>query len=88
MDSLLRYAYIEQYCNACGGSYRVTLYEALIEHRVQREWESGRRCSHCAVEASSLFASVPAELIEDLDASWERVAGAAAGAGLDLKAGA
>ncbi len=87
MDSLLRYAYIEQPCNACGGCYRVTLYEAFAEQQVQREWHSGRQCEICSTPYSPLVTAISAELADNLNAAWEQVAQAAREAGLDLKVG-
>jgi len=87
MDSLLRYAYIEQRCNACGGSYRVTLYEALVEHQVQREWRSGRHCELCSMPDSLLVSAIPADLLDDLNAAWEQAVCGAMEAGVELKVG-
>lgn len=87
MSSILSYAYIEQQCNACGGSYRVTLYEALAAHQVEREWQSSRHCDLCSMPASLLVTAIPAELVENLNAAWEQVAQSARDAGLDLRVG-
>lgn len=88
MDSLLRYAYIEQRCNACGGSYRVTLYEAHAEHQVQRTWRSARHCEVCSTPDSPLVTRIPPELVDNLHAAWERILEVAREAGLELKVGA
>lgn len=86
-DSLLRYAYVERRCNACGGSYRVTLEEMLKEHQVQSEWRSTRPCSVCSIENRPLMSAIPSELIADLSQAWERVAHAAEKVQFDLRVG-
>ncbi len=88
MENLLQHAYVEQRCNACGGSYRVSLYDALAEHRVQGDWQSGRNCSLCSVQELPALSAIPAELLEGLNEAWERVVRAADQAHLDLKVGA
>ena len=87
MENLLQHAYVEQHCNACGGSYRVTLYDALAERRVQEEWQSGRNCSLCSVPDSPAVSAIPAELVENLNDAWEEVVRAAAAARVDLQVG-
>ena len=87
-DSLLRYAYIEQPCNACGGSYRVSLQEILMEHRLHDEWQPARPCGTCSLESRQLMWRIPPELVESLGAAWERVAQAAEDVQLGLKVGA
>lgn len=87
MDSLLRCAYIEEYCHACGGAYRVTLYDMLLEHKVSREWQSPRPCSVCSVESLEYMSLIPETLLVGLDEAWTAIAAAASGAELELKIG-
>jgi hypothetical protein len=85
MDSILRSAYIEEHCNACGGSYRMTLYDALAEHQIEADWESGRRCELCETPRALLVSVLPRDLLEDLNRTWLRVKEVAEEAQLDLK---
>jgi len=87
MTSLLEHAFVENRCNECGGSYRVTLYDALMEHQVQREWQPVRPCSACSGVTSALATVVPEARLEALNHAWQQVAQAAADAGLDLRLG-
>lgn len=87
MDSLLRYAYIEQHCNVCGHSYPVTLQETLMEQRLLREWRSPRHCAECESAASPLVSVLgPAEL-EELERAWQAVATAVSKAGFEMRTG-
>lgn len=85
-DSLLRHAFIEQHCNECGDSYRVTLYDLLLEHRIHREWVSPRPCNVCtAPESRPLLRGLSAPLLEELQGAWEQLAETAAANGLELE---
>lgn len=85
MSNLLRCAYVERPCHACGGSFRVTLHEMLMEHRVNREWESTRKCSVCSLENRQLMWVVPPELLENLERAWQDTLEAAEKAGVELQ---
>jgi hypothetical protein len=85
MNSLLRCAYIEERCNSCGGNYRVTLYDMLLEHNVGREWQSPRPCSVCSVESLQYMALIPEALLRRLDRAWTGIAQTATEAGFELK---
>ena len=87
MDSLLRYAYVEERCNACGGTFRVTLYDALMTQQVYSDWEPGRPCSTCSVSQSALATTLPSDLLESIDAAWQRIAEIAQDAELNLRVG-
>lgn len=87
MDNLLRQVYINRRCNACGGTFRVTLHDALMENRVQREWQPARPCSVCSADSGPLRSAVPAEALEGLESAWENVRRAAEEAGLELQFG-
>jgi hypothetical protein len=88
MDSLLRYAYYERRCNACGGTYRVTLLDALMEGEVGEDWRSPRHCEQCSIAATPMVSgAVPHELLKNLGAAWELVANASREAHLDLRVG-
>jgi hypothetical protein len=73
MDSLLRYAYVEEPCNSCGGHFTTTLLDALMEHRLHKEWNPPRPCSVCAGENSAFSARLSRELLEQLDSAWQAV---------------
>ena len=88
MNSLLRCAYIERYCNVCGKTFRVTLLEILMEHRVHKEWDAPRHCSVCSLENRQIMWAIPENLIEDLDQAWQKVAEAAGKAGVNLQVNA
>ena len=87
MDSLLRYAYVEEPCPACGGKYVTTLLDALMEHRVHEEWKSPRPCSVCAGESSAFSARIPREMLDRLDSAWTEIRDAANAAGFPLSLG-
>jgi hypothetical protein len=88
MDNLLQAALVDEHCNACGDTYRVTLYDLLQEYRLQREWRPGRpTCAACSMAHSSLMTAIPEDAVEALSAAWERIAEAARAGGLDLRTG-
>ena len=87
MDSLLKYASVEQNCNACGGSYTVTLLDALMQHRVKDEWQSPRPCAACAGASSDFAQAIPAELLEQLEDAWLAVRDSARAKGFVLNFG-
>lgn len=88
MDNLLQAAFVDEHCNACGASYRVSLYDLLQEYRLQREWHPGRpTCAACSLTHSSLMAAVPEADVEALASAWERVAQGARNAGITLRVG-
>lgn len=87
MESLLRYAFIEQRCNVCGHQYPVTLLETLMEQRLLREWHSPRHCAQCEAAASPLVDSVPADVLETLERAWESASAAVTNAGFELQTG-
>lgn len=86
-DSLLRHAFVDQHCNACGDSYRVTLHDLLMEHRLHREWISPRPCGQCSAETRPLMQAVPASLLEQLNTAWEHIAEAARSNEIPLQTG-
>lgn len=88
MNSLLRCAYIERFCNVCGKTFRVTLLEILMEHQVQHEWDAPRHCSVCSLENRQVMWAIPESLIENLNRAWEEVAEAAKKAGIELQVNA
>ena len=88
MNSLLSCAFFEQRCNACGGSFRVSLQQVLMEHRVNHEWQSPHPCSVCSIENRQAMWAIPVTVIEELERAWERVASAAERAGIPLVVGA
>jgi hypothetical protein len=73
MDNLLRHAYVEQPCATCGESYRVTLYDVLLEHRVRQEWHPQRPCSSCAVENTFLLGAIPTSALDQIDRAWSEI---------------
>ena len=87
MDSLLRLAYFERPCNACGGSFRVTLHDILEEQQVHREWQPARVCSVCSFENRPVLSAIPEDLLQNLSEAWERVVEAATEAKLELRLG-
>lgn len=87
MQELLQCASVERRCNACGGTYRITLYEMLMEHRTHAESPPVRRCSICSLEERPAMWTIPAPLLDDLERAWEAVRAAADDAGVDLKLG-
>jgi hypothetical protein len=87
MDSLLRYAYVEEPCNSCGGHFTTTLLDALTEHRLHKEWNPPRPCSVCAGENSAFSARLSRELLEQLDSAWQAVRDEAKAASYDLRLG-
>lgn len=87
MESLLKYAYVEEYCNACGGHYRVTLQDALATRAVNNEWQPVRPCSVCAGEKPGVLAAIPDDALERISRAWAEIASAAEEAEIDLKLG-
>lgn len=87
MQNLLQYAYVEKRCNQCGGSYHITLYEMLMEHRANDEGPAARGCSVCSLEARQVMWTIPAGLLEELETAWEAVRAAAEEAHAGLKLG-
>lgn len=87
MDNLLRYGYVEEPCNACGAQFATTLLDALMEHRVQKEWTPPRPCSVCAGNSSPFAATISPELLEQLDRAWQAVRDEAKNAGYELMLG-
>ena len=87
MDSLLRYGYVEEPCNSCGGHLTTTLLDALMEHRLHEEWTSPRPCSVCAGENSPFATRLSSELLEQLDSAWQAVRDEARAAGYDVRLG-
>lgn len=87
MNSLLRYAYVEGRCNACGGILGVTLLDMLKEQQVRREWRSPRPCVDCVLENNQLMRVLPERLVENLNLAWAEVAAAASAAGVELRLG-
>ncbi len=87
MNSLLALAFFERRCNACGGSFRVTLQGILMEHEVNREWKSPHPCSVCSLENRQAMWAIPIAFIEDLNRAWNEVASAAERVGVELQVG-
>lgn len=72
MTDLLTSVYFTEYCNACGQTYPVTLYEILKEQRLDEEWERARPCEVCDRQRSRLVDAVPQrELAEFAHAAGE-----------------
>ena len=70
MESVLNEVYFTEYCNVCGESYPVTLYEVAAEQQLDQEWHHARPCECCSQARSRLVAAVPrAELAALLRAS-------------------
>lgn len=86
-DSLLLHAFVDEKCNACGHSYRVTLHELLMEHRLHDEWVSPRPCGTCSAETRPLMRALPAPLLENLCEAWERLVEAAETNEISLQTG-
>ena len=87
MDSLLRHAFIEERCNACGHTYAFTLSDALAEQRAMAEWERPYECEECRVAASPLVDRVPLDVLEALEAAWLEARDAVHAAGFTLSIG-
>lgn len=87
MDSLLRYGYLWQRCNACGDGYAVTLFDTLMEQNMAKEWQSPRHCEECRQAASPLASVIPHDVLERLNSAWMEVVAAAESAGFELEAG-
>lgn len=87
MDSILQLASITRPCNSCGGTFTVTLYDIVIERRLQQEWRPARMCSSCSVEDTFLLNTLPVEALENIAGEWERVAAAAQEKGIDIQLG-
>jgi hypothetical protein len=86
-DSLLLHAFVDEQCHACGDSYRVTLHELLMEHRLHDEWVSPRPCGNCSAKTRPLMRAMPAPLLEALYAAWERLVEAAEANEVPLQTG-
>jgi DNA-binding FadR family transcriptional regulator len=74
VERVLKAAWFEHRCNACGGSYHVTLYDVLQEARLGRSWTSARpndAHQHNHSEYDSLIASIPTDRLEAVAAAWE-----------------
>lgn len=88
MTNLLQLAYVETPCNSCGGTYRVTLYDMLMEHRLQDEWVPGRPpCTVCSTENQPLMSEISPDLIRNLNVAWEQLSSAAMESKVDLRVG-
>lgn len=74
MESILQCAYIDERCNACGGSYRVTLYEALQRTRLEDDWVSARPVEACHAEYDALLAAIPRDALEAVEDAWRNLA--------------
>ena len=89
MDSILRYAYFERKCPACGGSYALTMLDIVNEYQVRREWQSGRPpCSVCSFESRQLLTALPEQVVTNFAQVWAELVRASAAAGLELHVGA
>lgn len=71
MTNLLQAASFERRCPVCGGTYRVSLYDILQQHRLGAQWESARPPHQ---EELVLPAAVPVVELEELAQAWDRVA--------------
>lgn len=74
MDHILKAAYFEHRCNACGGTYRVSLHDLLESKRLGSEWVSARPADACHAGFDSAAAAVPQDLLEAVDRAWNELA--------------
>jgi len=86
-DDLLLAAYVDQHCHECGGSYRVTLYDLLAEHRLLKEWVPARSCTACSTDLFLLLQSIPESALASLEQAWREVVQAAETSGVALRVG-
>jgi hypothetical protein len=84
MSSLLACAYLLQRCNNCGGEYRISLQDLLVERAVQREYTPRFGCSFCTAENVQLMRAIPESLLATVDRSWNEILRVAEAAGLEL----
>jgi len=69
MERLLDHVFVSRRCNACGGSYDVTLFDVLRAQRLEEEWNP--RCKECAPQFDSLLRQLPREQLEAVSRAWE-----------------
>ena len=84
-DDLLPTVHVDQHCHECGGSYQVTLYDLLAEHRLLSEWSPARSCTACSTDFYLLLQAIPESVIASLEQAWQEVVQAAEAAGIALR---
>jgi hypothetical protein len=87
MEHPLSSVYFTERCNACGGTYPVTLYGIYLRQHLDEQWQSARSCDTCSVRQERLVAAVPAQELADLVHAWENLAAALQARGLTYAVG-